>query len=79
MVIIRHTLLVLGNSSEYTSKPQIYWRAKRIGERAAVRHNLFHILLLLWHNYGSMECMCVCVCMYVRKVSLWVDTRYKKR
>jgi len=34
-------------------------------------HDLFHILLSLWHTYGSMKCMyayvCVrmCTCMYI--------------
>jgi len=30
-------------------------------------YDLFHTLLSLWHTYGPVECMCVCmyVCMYV--------------
>jgi hypothetical protein len=30
-------------------------------------YDLFHILLSLWHTYGSMECVYICmyVCMYV--------------
>jgi hypothetical protein len=28
-------------------------------------YDLFHILLLLWHTYGCMECVYVYMCMYV--------------
>jgi len=34
-------------------------------------HDLFHILLSLWHTHGSMECMCICMYFYIYSLPVW--------
>ena len=35
-------------------------------------HDFFHILLYLWHTYGSVECTYIYVCMYGVCVCVYV-------